>query len=70
MLSHSFDRFYIVAKFIPPPIEIIKNLLIIFDTHCSYLNVNLDKNKYLVQHHFNIRNFCLKIVPFIYCYKN
>ena len=53
-----FDRFYIVTKFILPNIEDIKFLLISFDMHCSYLHVNLDKNKYQVQHLTNIRNFC------------
>ena len=68
MFSHLFAGFYVVTKFILPTIEDFKILLITFDTHCSYLNVNLDKNKYPIQHLPNIKNFCLKIVPFIYYY--
>ena len=69
MLSHSFDRFYVVTKFILPTIEDVKCLQITFDSNCTYLNVNLDKNRYSVQHLPNIKNFCLKIVPFTYYYK-
>ena len=65
-LSYLYDRFYVVTKFILPTIEDIKIPWITFDTHCSYLNANWDKNKYLVQHVPYIRNFCSKIVPFIY----
>ena len=36
---------------------------------CTYLNVDLDKHRYPVHHLTNIRNFCLKIVPFVYFYK-
>ena len=69
MLSHSFDRFYVVTKLILPTTEDIKFLPITFDMHCSYLNVNLNQNKYPAQHLPNIRNFCLKIVPFVYYYE-
>ena len=67
--SHFFDRFYVVTKFILLTIEYIKISPITYDLHCSYLNVNLGRNKYPVHHLPNIRNFCLKIVPFIYDYK-
>ena len=63
MFSHSFDRFYVVTKFILPTIKDITFLPITFDMHCSYLNVNVNKNKYPVQHLSNIRNLCSKIVP-------
>ena len=69
MFSHSFDRFYLITKFILPTIEDIKFLPITFDLHCNYLNVNLHKSKYLVQHLSNIKNFSMKIVPFVYYYK-
>ena len=36
---------------------------------CSYLHIKLDKNTYAVKHLHIIRNFCSKIVLFIYYYK-
>ena len=49
MLSHSFDRFYVVTKFIFPTIEDLKYLPSRFDSTCYYLNVDLDRNKFPTQ---------------------
>ena len=38
ILSHSFDRFYLVAKFKLPKVEDLKLTAIDFDPTCSYLN--------------------------------
>ena len=38
MLSHSFDRFYVVTKFELPNVENLKLTAINFDPTCSYLN--------------------------------
>ena len=35
MLSHSFDRFYVVTKFILPTIEDVKFSPIDFDSECN-----------------------------------
>ena len=62
MLAHSFDRFYVVAKFKIPKIEVLKLTTIAFDTKCSYLNgTNMYINRVLV--------YCKKIVPYIKFYK-
>ena len=37
MLAHSFDRFYVVTKFILPTIDDLKLLPINFDKECKYL---------------------------------
>ena len=42
MLSHSFNRFYVVTKFIFPTFEDVKLSPIDFDSECYYLNVGLD----------------------------
>ena len=42
MLSHSFDRFYVVTEFILPTINDIKITPITFDIECNYLNIQLD----------------------------
>ena len=38
MLVHSFDRFYIVTKFILPSIEDIKFSKLKYDNTCMYMN--------------------------------
>ena len=68
MLSHSFDTFYVVMKFVLPMMEDLKFSPIEFDSNCSYLNVDINRSKILTQYLPNIRNFCKKIVPFIYFY--
>ena len=69
MLSHSFDKFYVVTKFILTTIKDFKFLLINFNSGCNYQKVDLDKYQYPVKHLTNIRNLCLKNVPFVYFYK-
>ena len=65
MLSHSFDRFYVVTNFILLTIKDLKFSPIKFDLTCNYLNVDLNRNKFLTQYILNIKNFCKKIIPFI-----
>ena len=40
MLSHPFDRFYVVAKFELPIVEDLKLTTIEFDSKCTYLARN------------------------------
>ena len=40
MLSHSFDRFYMVTKFELPKVEDLKLMTVDFDSKCSYLSKN------------------------------
>ena len=51
MLTHSFNRFYIITKSILPSIGDIKFLQLTFDDSCSYMNKeyapNTDSSKYL-----------------------
>ena len=62
MLAHSFDRFYVVAKFEIPKIEDLKLMTTAFDTKCSYLN---GTNMYI-----NIvLTYCQKIVQYLKCYE-
>ena len=43
MLSHSFDRFYVVAKFILQTIDDPNFSSVDCDSECSYLNVVLKR---------------------------
>ena len=69
MLSHSFDRFYVVTKFILPTTDDLKFSSIKFDSSCNYLNVGLNRHQFLTQYIPNVKNFCKKIIPFIDYYK-
>ena len=37
MLAHSFDKFYLVTKFILPTLDNLKLSPIRYDKHCTYL---------------------------------
>ena len=45
MLAHSFDRFYVVTKFLLPTINDLTFLTINFDETCDYLQENNGCNK-------------------------
>ena len=62
MLSHSFDRFYVVAKFGIPKLEDLKLTMIAFDPKCSYLS---GTNMYIDR----VLKYCKKIVPHVKLYK-
>ena len=67
MLSHSFNRFH--TKFILPTIDDLKFVAVDFDSECSYLNIDLKRYRYPTQYIPNIKNFSMKIVPFVDFYK-
>ena len=69
MLSHWFDRFYIVTKFALPTVEDLKFSTIQFDSSCKYLDSGTNKSKYPYEFNPNLRAYCKKIVPFVDFYK-
>ena len=68
MLAHSFDRFYVVTKFMLPVIGDIKFSKLNFDSTCTYLKKeyapNTDSRKYLTE----LRTYSNKIKPFVSYY--
>ena len=70
MLAHSFDRFYIVTKFMLPSMGDIKFSKLNFDHSCTYMNKelapNMDSSKYLTE----LKTYCNKIKPFVSYYSN
>ena len=62
MLSHSFNRFYVVTKFELSKVEDFKLMTINFDSKCSYLDGNSNYLK-------NLMRYCLRIMPYIEFYK-
>ena len=65
MLAHSFDRFYIVVKFMLPSMGDLKFSNLNFDHSCTYMNKtyapNTDSSKYLAE----LKTYCNKIKPFV-----
>ena len=68
MLTHSFDRFYIMTKFILPSIGDIRFSHLNFDDSCSYMSKdytpNMDSSKYLKE----LKMYCNKLKPFVSYY--
>ena len=65
-LSHSFNRFYVVAKFELPKVEDLRLITVEFGSRCSYLVSNsTNENSYLPKP----LKYCLKIVPYVNFYK-
>ena len=68
MLVHSFDRFYVVTKFMLPTIGNLKFSKLNFDYTCAYIEKeyapNMDSRKYLLE----LRAYCNKIKPFVTYY--
>ena len=65
MLIHSFNRFYVVTKFMLPSIKDIKFSRLNFDHTSSYMNKeyvpNTDSRKYFTES----KPYCNKIKPFV-----
>ena len=69
MLTHSFDKFYVVTKLILPLVGDLKFSNLNYDNACVYLDnknaQNTDTRKYML----DLRTFCKKIEPFVIYYK-
>ena len=50
MLSHSFDRFYVVTYFILPTMDDLNFSPIDFISKCSYLNADLRRHQHTAQY--------------------
>ena len=62
MLSHSFDRFYVVAKYELPEVNDLKLTTIESDHTCGYLDGD---GKYMTK----LKRHCLRISPYISFYQ-
>ena len=69
MLAHSFDRFYVVTKFMLPSIEDINFSKLSYDDTCAYLDNKhthgADTKKYML----DLMTFSKTIEPFVVYYK-
>ena len=65
MLSHSFDRFYIVTKFELPKTQDSGFATFKFDFECSYSNHTTTSTT----NYAKLLNYCMKIVPYARLYQ-
>ena len=63
MVSHSFDRFYAIAKYEIPNIKDLKLTTFSFDLMCNHLNIS--KKSYLLRY----INHCRRIAAYVKFYK-
>ena len=69
MLSHSFDRFYVITQFVLPKNKDLKFTTIQFDSSCKYLDSGIDRSKYSSDFVSNLSTYCKKIIPSVDFYK-
>ena len=69
MLAHSFDRFYVVTKYIFHMVNDLNFLPIDFNDKCDYLSEDLSNHHNWEEYNNNFKIFCEKIIPFIDFYK-
>ena len=69
MLAHSFDRFYVVTKFILPSIEDLNFSQLNYDFTCAYLDNKNVCDTDSKKHMLDLMTFCKKIEPFVLYYK-
>ena len=62
MLTHSFDRFYVVAKYEIPKVEHLQFTTFTFDLMCNHLNISKSPLLRYVKH-------CRRIAPYVKFYK-
>ena len=69
MLMHSFDRFYVVTKFILPSIGDLKFSNLNYDNTCAYLDNKNAQNTETRKYTLDWKMFCKKIELFVVYYK-
>ena len=69
MFTHSFDRFYVVTKFILPSIGDLKFSNLNYDKMGAYLESKNAQNMETKKIMLDFRTFCKKIEPFVVYYK-
>ena len=69
MLAHSFDRFYVVTKFILSSIGELQFSKLNYDDTCAYLDNKNTYNTETRKHMLDLVTFCKKIEPFVIYYR-
>ena len=69
ILSHSFDRLYVVTKLELPKVEDLCLTSVQFDSASSYLNLGKNKDNFSSSYLPKLLAYCEKIVPYVHFYK-
>ena len=69
MLAHSFDRFYVVTKFMLPLLGDLNFSEVNYDNTCAYLDNRNAQNTETQKYMLDLKTFCRKIEPFVTYYK-
>ena len=70
MLAYSFDRFYVVTKFILPTIDDLTFLTIKYDEKCEHLQKENGCTKDAKEHILDLMKYCKKIRKFLHYYRD
>ena len=68
MLAHSFDRFYVVTKFMLPMIGDLKFSKLNFDDTCAYTENKFAQNTESRKYMLELKAFCNEVKPFVTYY--
>ena len=70
MLAHSFDRFYVVTKFILPTLDDLKLSAIRYDKECKYIqDLDDQDNDQIKQNIKDLLLYCAKLRAYMAFYK-
>ena len=69
ILTHSFNRFYVVTKFMLPSLRDSKFSDLNYDNTCTYLDNKNVQNIEIRKHMLDLKTFCKKIEPIVVYYK-
>ena len=72
MLTHSFDRFYVVTRIEIPKVSELNLTLFQLDYNCSHV-INIEKDtKFIVPSTIKdmFKVYCKNIIPYMYLYKH
>ena len=70
MLAHTFDRFYVVTKFILPTLDDFRLSPIKYDKECNYLHHLDDQDNDKIKENIkDILLYCAKLRPYMAFYK-
>ena len=68
MLAHSFERFYVVTKFMSSTIGDLKFSKLNFDDTCAYTENKFAQNTESKKYMLELKAFCNKVKPFVTYY--
>ena len=69
MVSHSFNRFYVVTKFELPKVHDLQFDTMPYDKDCNHLEEAKSKGGYTIGMTDEIKQYCVKIAPHIDYYR-